>query len=431
VHDPRTGEILESDILWYHNIMNLLRNWYFIHTAAINPEARGVKFDDAVMGQLIRFVAAHEVGHTLGLPHNMGSSAAYPVDSLRSPSFTSTHGTAPSIMDYARFNYIAQPGDGVMSFFPQIGEYDDWSIEFGYKLLGKEVTAAQEEAEIDKWIIAKADQPQFHFGRQQGSPTDPTAQTEDLGDDAMIASDLGIKNLKRINEKLMDWATVDGEEYDDLEELYNAMVGQYRRYMGHVTAHVGGIEGEQKTADQEGSIYAHTEKAKQKRAVTFLNAQLFETPVWIVNPEILARIEAQGNVSRIKSLQERTLSSLLSDKRLFRMIENEAINGTSAYDISDLLLDLEKGIYSELASGKKIDLYRRNLQKVYIAELIELLDDEKSMYMNSDIPSLARASLVSLKSKARSGAGRQSGVSKAHLQDLVARIEKALSADRG
>jgi hypothetical protein len=431
VHDPRTGEILESDILWYHNIMNLLRNWYFIHTAAINPEARGVKFDDAVMGQLIRFVAAHEVGHTLGLPHNMGSSTAYPVDSLRSPSFTSTHGTAPSIMDYARFNYIAQPGDGVTSFFPQIGEYDDWSIEFGYKLLGKEVTAAQEEAEIDKWIIAKADQPQFHFGRQQGLPTDPTAQTEDLGDDAMIASDLGIKNLKRINEKLMDWATVDGEEYDDLEELYNAMVGQYRRYMGHVTAHVGGIEGEQKTADQEGSIYAHTEKAKQKRAITFLNAQLFETPVWIVNPEILARIEAQGNVSRIKSLQERTLSSLLSDKRLFRMIENEAINGTSAYDISDLLLDLEKGIYSELASGKKIDLYRRNLQKVYIAELIELLEDEKSVYMNSDIPSLARASLVSLKSKARSGAGRQSGASKAHLQDLVARIEKALSADRG
>ena len=431
VHDPRSGEILESDILWYHNIMNLLRNWYFIHTAAINPEAQGVRFDDAVMGQLIRFVAAHEVGHTLGLPHNMGSSVAYPVDSLRSPTFTSTHGTAPSIMDYARFNYIAQPGDGVTSFFPQIGEYDNWSIEFGYKLLGKEVTAVEEEAEIDKWIIAKAGQPQFHFGRQQGLPTDPTAQTEDLGDDAMNASNLGIENLKRINDKLLEWATEDGEEYEDLEELYNAMVGQYRRYMGHVTANVGGIEGDQKTADQEGVIYVHTAKADQKRAVDFLNKQLFTTPEWIVNPEILARIEAQGNVNRIKSMQERTLSSLLSDKRLFRMIENEAINGTSAYVISDLLNDLEKGIYSELASGKKIDLYRRNLQKAYVAELIDLLEDEKSMYMNSDIPSLARASLVSLQSKAKSGAARQSGASKAHLQDLAARIEKALSADRG
>jgi len=431
VHDPRTGEILESDILWYHNIMNLLRNWYFIHTAAVNPEAQGVKFDDAVMGQLIRFVSAHEVGHTLGLPHNMGSSVAYPVDSLRSPTFTSTHGTAPSIMDYARFNYIAQPGDGVTSFFPQIGEYDNWSIEFGYKLLGEKVTAAEEEAEINKWIIAKAGQPEFHFGRQQGLPTDPTAQTEDLGDDAMNASDLGIKNLKRINDKLLEWATVDGKEYDDLEELYNAMVGQFRRYMGHVTANVGGIEGDQKTADQEGVIYVHTAKADQKRAVEFLNKQLFETPEWMVKPEILARIEAQGNVNRIKSMQERALSSLLSDKRLFRMIENEAINGSSAYLISDLLNDLEKGIYSELASGKKIDLYRRNLQKAYVAELIDLLEDEKSNYKNSDIPSLARASLVSLQSKAKSGAGRQSGVSRAHLQDLAARIEKALSADRG
>ena len=431
VHDPRTGEILESDILWYHNIMNLLRNWYFIHTAAVNPEAQGVKFDDAVMGQLIRFVAAHEVGHTLGLPHNMGSSVAYPVDSLRSPTFTSTHGTAPSIMDYARFNYIAQPGDGVTSFFPQIGEYDNWSIEFGYKLLGEKVTAAEEEAEINKWIIEKAGQPEYHFGRQQGLPTDPTAQTEDLGDDAMNASDLGIKNLKLINNKLLEWATVDGKEYDDLDELYNAMVGQFRRYVGHVTANVGGIEGDQKTADQEGVIYVHTAKADQKRAVDFLNKQLFTTPEWIVNPEILARIEAQGNVNRIKSMQERALSSLLSDKRLFRMIENEAINGTSAYLIYDLLNDLERGIYSELASGKKIDLYRRNLQKAYVAELIDLLEDEKSNYKNSDIPSLARASLVSLQSKAKSGAGRQSGVSRAHLQDLAARIEKALSADRG
>lgn len=430
VHDPRSGEILESDILWYHNIMSLLRNWYFIHTAAINPDAQGVKFDDKVMGELIRFVAAHEVGHTLGLPHNMGSSTAYPVDSLRSPSFTATHGTAPSIMDYARFNYIAQPGDGVTSTFPQIGEYDDWAIEFGYKLLGKDVTAAQEEAEIDKWIVAKADLPQFHFGRQQGNPTDPTAQTEDLGDDAMKASALGIENLKRINKKLLDWATVEGEEYNDLEELYNALIGQYRRYMGHVTANVGGIEGDQKNVGQEGVIYKHTVKEKQQRAVQFLNEQLFTTPEWLIQPEILARIEASGNVRRIQALQKRTLRNLLSSNRMLRMLENEAINGTKAYEVSRLLSDLEKGIFKEVRSGQKIDLYRRNLQKVYVSQLSELLHKEDERYMDSDIPSLLRASLVKLERETKSGAARQSGVSKAHLLDLSARAKAVLEGDK-
>jgi hypothetical protein len=428
VHDPRTGEILESDILWYHNIMNLLRNWYFIHTAAINPEARGVGFRDEIMGQLIRFVAAHEVGHTLGLPHNMGSSVAYPVDSLRSPSFTSTHGTAPSIMDYARFNYIAQPGDGVTHLSPQIGEYDDWSIEFGYRLLGKNTTAAQEERIINKWILDKAGKPEFRFGKQQGRVIDPTAQTEDLGDDAIKASDLGIENLKRITKKLLVWGTEEGEDYSDVSELYKKMLDQYRRYMRHVSNNIGGVENYMKTTDQAGNIFKHTAKEKQKRAVDFLNRQLFRTPKWISNEAILNKIEPSGNVKRIGSLQKGILNNVLSNDRLIRMIDNEAANGSRAYSATALFKDLEKELWSELASGKSIDVYRRNLQKTHLERLNYLLTSKVNP--NSDIPSLARASMLNLKSKIRTAMGRQSGISQKHLMDALVRIEDALNGNK-
>ena len=187
VHDPRTGEIIESDIIWYHNVMNLLRTWFVTQTAAINPEARTPKLKEEVMGRLIRFVAAHEVGHTLGLPHNMGSSAAYAVDSLRSPIFTKKMGTAPSIMDYARFNYVAQPEDGPVGLMPDIGPYDIWSIEYGYRLV-KDASPESERPMINKWIKDKAENPIYRFGRQRGLPTDPTAQTEDLGDNSIKAS---------------------------------------------------------------------------------------------------------------------------------------------------------------------------------------------------------------------------------------------------
>ncbi len=430
VHDPRTGEILESDILWYHNIMNLLRNWYFIHTAAVNPQAQNVKFDDAVMGQLIRFVAAHEVGHTLGLPHNMGSSSAYSVDSLRSPTFTSTHGTAPSIMDYARFNYIAQPGDGVTNFFPGIGEYDDWSIEFGYRLTGENVSADEEEQEINEWILEKAGKPEYRFGRQQGLPIDPSAQTEDLGDDAIKASDLGIENLKRIANKLLEWGTVEGKDYADLNELYSAMAGQFNRYMGHVSSNIGGVEGDMKTTNQEGVVYTPTAKEKQARAVDFLNRQLFNTPAWMIDTEILDRIEASGNVNRIMKIQTRTLNNVLSNDRLIRMINNEAANDNAAYTASALFSDLHKGIWSELKSGKKIEVYRRNLQKAHIERLKFLLTSANSEYMNSDIPSLSRASLEKLKAEVKISAARQNGASRDHLKDALVRIEDALEGPR-
>jgi hypothetical protein len=429
VHDPRTGEILESDILWYHNVMNLLRNWYFIQTAAVNPEARNIQFDDELMGQLIRFVAAHEVGHTLGLPHNMGSSVAYPVDSLRSPSFTATHGTAPSIMDYARFNYIAQPGDGVTNFFAKIGEYDDWAIQYGYKMLPNISKPQDEEDQLNQWILEKAGNPEFRYGRQRGLPLDPTAQTEDLGDDSMYASEMGIANLKRIRAKLMEWATTDGKNYDDLQELYLNVIGQYNRYMGHVTANIGGVTEYYKTSDEKGMVYTHSSKDKHARAVAFLNKQLFETPSWIIDAEILGRIESDGNVNRIRGIQTRTLNNVLSNDRLLRMIDNEALNSRNAYTVSTLFSEMRGGIWSELKSGKSIDIYRRNLQKSHIDRLAELLSGKEDEFQNSDIPSIARANMVSLQSEIKSGMGRQSGVSRDHLADALERIKSALEGD--
>ena len=241
VHDPRTGEILESDIMWYHNVMNLLRNWFFIQTAAVNEEARGPRFKEEIMGRLIQFVAAHEVGHTLGLPHNMGASVAYPVDSLRSATFTKRMGTSPSIMDYARFNYVAQPEDGDVGLMPDIGAYDKWSIYFGYKHFEGETTDS-ENAILNTMIKEKAGDPIYRFGRQRGLPLDHTSQTEDLGDDSMLASEYGIKNLQRIVPNLIEWTGEEGKEFENLDELYGNVVGQFRRYIGHVVGNIGGVK---------------------------------------------------------------------------------------------------------------------------------------------------------------------------------------------
>ncbi len=428
VHDPRTGEILESDILWYHNVMNLLRNWFFIQTAAINPEARKVKFDDELMGELIRFVSAHEVGHTLGFPHNMGSSPAYTVEQLRDKEFTDTHGVAPSIMDYARFNYVAQPEDGITNFFPRIGEYDDWVTQYGYKPIANINSPDDEEDILNSWIKEKGDNPLYRYGRQRRLPIDPTAQTEDIGHDSMIASELGIRNLKRILEQLMEWTTEEGKNYEELKELYTNVSNQFKRYTGHVVSNVGGVYEYYKTADQDGLVYTHVEKDKQQRAVNFLNEQLFATPNWLVDAEILGRIQQDGLVDQMRATQVRILDRLTREEMLMRMIENEALNGSDAYTITSLFTQMRQGIWGELYNGRRIDTYRRNLQKEHIDRLGELMNLEEEKFANSDIPSIAMATLSRLERDVRSGINRQNDVSsRFHLQDIQKRIDTILN----
>lgn len=426
VHDPRTGEILESDILWYHNVMNLLRNWFFIQTAAVNPEAQKVKFDDALMGDLIRFVAAHEVGHTLGLPHNMGSSPAYSVDSLRSPGFVQRMGVAPSIMDYARFNYVAQPEDKGAGLYPKVGPYDKWSIMYGYKLIpGKDAEA--EKATLHQWIKERSNDPIYRYGQQQRGVVDPSAQTEDIGDDAMVASELGIKNLQRIVPKLITWTEAIGKDYADLDELYGQVAGQFRRYMGHVSSNVGGVYEYDKTYDQPGAVYTHVTKEKQQRAVKFLDEQLFQTPKWMLDKDVLSRIQSDGVMDDIRSLQTSTLNALFNGDRLKRMIENEALNGAAAYTIAEMYADTRKSVFGEVTSGADIDPFRRNLQRAFIDKMGEWMKNDDDKYNQTDIKAVTRATLVKLQQDIRNNMAKQKDqMSKDHLNDILARINEAL-----
>ena len=442
VSDPRSGEILESDINWYHNVMTLLRNWFFVQTAAINEDARSVEFEDEVMGRLIRFVSSHEVGHTLGLPHNMGSSVAYAVEDLRDPEFTAEYGTAPSIMDYARFNYIAQPEDGDVALMPDIGPYDKYAIEWGYRpILDK--TAEEEKEILDEWILEKAGDPLYRFGSQQsGGVIDPSSQTEDLGDDAVLASEYGIKNLKRIMPKLIEWTAEDGKNYEDLDDMYGQVLSQFNRYMGHVTANIGGVYEHYKTYDQGGAVYTHVSKEKQKEAMDFLQEQLFETPEWMIDQEIFNKIQFDGQVERIRNMQERTLNNLLDFGRMARLMENEEVNGDEAYGLIDMMSDVRTGIWSEVYSGQNIDRYRRNLQRAYIERMEHLMTEEQSEIPSryrswitrsdidvaqSDIRPVVRGELKTLQNQIRRASNRGDRLTRYHLQDALERIDLILN----
>jgi uncharacterized protein DUF4953/uncharacterized protein DUF5117/uncharacterized protein DUF5118 len=448
VHDPRSGEIIESHIGWYHNVMNLLHDWYLIQTAAVDPRARKVKFDDSLMGQLIRFVSSHEVGHTLGLPHNMGSSSATPVEKLRDKAWVEANGHTSSIMDYARFNYVAQPEDniGPAGLYPRIGDYDKWSIEWGYKpIFDKD--EKQEKEMLNEWAKGHASDPRYRFLRQRAIPSDPRGQTEDLGDNAMKASEYGIKNLKRILPNLSQWTFQPGEPFESLDEIYGQVIIQLRRYMGHVTANIGGIYEDPKTYDQEGEVFTPVPKNLQKDAVAFLNKNAFETPQWLLDWKQLKKFDQDQVVEEIRVFQQGTLNNVLDPGRLERISESSAQLGKDAYATDDLFDDLRKGVWSEVYAKKPIDIYRRNLQKAFIENLGNMINGQQfnftigggrrvaSMYgitgVNvkvSDLISVAKGTLRTLKTDITAALPLiQDRMTKYHLQDVLDRINLILN----
>ena len=446
VHDPRSGEIIESHIGWFHNVMRLLKNWYTIQTGAVDPNARPNELSDELMGKLIRFVSAHEVGHTIGLRHNFGASFGTPVEKLRDKAYLDEFSHTSSIMDYARFNYVAQPEDGITDFFPRVAEYDKWAIEWSYKPVYEAADEYEEKKILNEWYKEKAlPNPRMHY-ITQGSPYDPRAQSEDIGDNSMIASNYGIKNLQRILPNIVNWTQEDAEDYELADELYNNVFNQFRRYIGHVTKWVGGVFATPKTSDQEGFVYEPAPSDKQREAVVFLNKHLFQTPNWLLDQKIMAKIRPDQGVAMVGRLQQSTLNNLMDDGRLLRMIEMESAF-PNTYSIEDLFKDLRNSIWYELNSDAPMTVYRRNLQKIHLEKLISMMTAKKpssrpafrfsavrqGLSMDAkltDINSMARGTLKELQSDIAKKVKRMSGgINKYHLEDCLGRITEALDMD--
>jgi hypothetical protein len=418
ISDPRTGEILESHINWYHNVMMLLRNWYFVQASPNDPRARKVEFDDQLMGELIRFVSSHEVGHTLGLRHNFGSSSTVPVEKLRDKKWLEKNGHTPSIMDYARFNYVAQPEDNIgdSGIMPRIGDYDDWAIEWGYRRFYQYNTPDLEKEYLNKWVIKNLQNNRLWFGTES-NPLDPRSQSEQMGDNAMIASTYGVKNLKRIIDNLEKWTATPNEDYENFGMMYDQVTIQFKRYLGHVSKYIGGQMETPKTAEQSGAVYEVVPKKDQKEAMKFLEENVFTTPQWLIKKDIFEKT-GKAPVKTVEDIQNGVLSRILSPMVLQNMYQMETVD-QNTYTITELFSDLNSSIIKK----ENPDVYGRNLQRNYIDNLIKLADTKSSD--RSDISAIARGNLNSIK-KEISAKTDANMVNKYHYEDLVFRIEKAL-----
>ncbi|MCV9930295.1 zinc-dependent metalloprotease [Flavobacterium sp. LS1R49] len=382
VVDPRSGEIIESDIIWWHNVMTSLQSWMRIQTGVIDPKARGNKFSDEHMGEAIRFVSSHEVGHTFGLKHNMGSSFAYDVESLRSKDFTAKMGgTAPSIMDYARYNYIAQPEDHVEAITPKIGEYDKYAIEWGYRWYGDE---KEEHTALNGLITKHQDDPIYFYGEQQDEIVDPRSQSEDLGNDAMKASEYGLKNLKRVVSHILEWTYDKDESYYETGKLYIGTIGQWQLYNRHVLSNLGGIYLNTTVHGDNKASYVAVPAAIQKRAVAYLLKNSITIPEWLFFNPILDKTNPLKDsplgpyeytpYTLARELQYSTLYSMLSDDRLLRITENELFQRNEAkenvFTVTQLFKTLSQNIFAPTIQNKSLTIMERMTQKNYVDVLI-------------------------------------------------------------
>ena len=420
--DPRSGEIIEAHICWFHNVMNLLTKWYMVQCGAVDKRAQTMHFDDKLMGELIRFVSSHEVGHSLGLRHNMGASFATPVEKLRDKAWVEKNGHTASIMDYARFNYVAQPEDNISpkGLFPRINDYDKWAIKWGYQWRPefKDEYEEKEKLMTETTNILKGN-PRLWFGGE-GRNEDPRAQTEDLSDNNVKASEYGIKNLKRVMQHLPQWTKEENDQYDDLVEMYKAVTDQFNRYMNHVAKNIGG----RYINNMPGmEPYAPVPAARQREALQYLGRNIFEAPEWLYPANILSKSGADAGTT-----QQQQQTNLLTRLMTPLMLSNIS---TSDYAVNQYLDDLFAQVWTAPKSSSSFQQKaRRQLQRSYVQNLNSLLNPSEadlkgamSRNYNSDAMLYVLQNLQKVETYCQQQMKASEGINALHFEDLLREIK--------
>lgn len=434
ISDPRSGEIIESHVGWYHNVMKLVQRWYMIQAGPLDPRARKMHLDDELMGQLIRFVSSHEIGHTIGLRHNMGASSATPVEKLRDKKWVEANGHTVSIMDYARFNYVAQPEDniGLDGIYPRIGSYDKWAIRWGYGYFSETKDEFEEEKILAKLTTdTLTANPKLWFGGE-GKDEDPRSQKEDLGDDAALASSYGIKNLKRVVPNLVQWTYEPNDAYNNLEAMHKEVVKQYGLYLYHVLKYIGNNYITKRTVDEKGLVNQPVPKAKIKSAIDYIGKQLFVAPLWMY-PQNIGQLIDLNTEEQIAEQQNQVLNMLLSSGMLYN-ISLKAMQFEGAYTVPEFLNDLEKTVWVNFGGNEKLDFYRRGLQRSYIEKLNMLLLPKEvepgkalTTAQRSDVRLYGKQHLLKIRTDVQKLMATATGLNKKHYESILIEINKTIN----